>query len=218
MYLLKKSLHSNLKKISTCHQVCFQDSFSVKLGDAYVLKSFEWFLAADNRFLHHVEDEDENVIGYCGGFISRQKGDGSTSGMMQYGMKQAAIGIIKKPWLFFNAELRQFYPLVIKNIFRKFFSAKKKLTENFIGDETFEKKTGLVVIGINPDYQGKGAFEILMKNFEKESLNRKINKLSLSVKITNRRAINAYKKAGWQTADENAKALLMHKIITENNE
>jgi ribosomal protein S18 acetylase RimI-like enzyme len=218
MYLLKKSLPSNLKIIGVCHAECFADSFSVKLGNAYVIKSFEWFLAGDNRFLHHVENEEGNVIGYCGGFISLRTGDGSTSGMMQYSMKQAAAGMIKKPWLFFNEELKPFYPLIIKNIFRKFFPAKKKSDQNSDAIVNFEKKTGIVVIGVKPDHRGKGVFEILMKNFEKESLKRKINKLSLSVRSTNLRAINAYKKAGWQIENENGKAVLMSKILIANNE
>ncbi len=217
MFLLKKSLRLDLKKIGDCHKSCFKDSFSVKLGDGYINKSFEWFLTADNRFLHHVEDDNGNLTGYCGGFISRQLGDGSTSGMMQYAMGQAAMGIMKKPWLLFNKELRPFYPLVIKNIIKKLFFSKSQ-TNTSEAVINLKKKIGLVVIGVHPDHRGKGIFEMLMKNFEAEAIARKINKLSLSVKSNNARAIAAYKNAGWQVLSNENNGLIMTKVLPVNEE
>ncbi|MEP7319839.1 MAG: GNAT family N-acetyltransferase [Panacibacter sp.] len=193
--------------------MCFPNSFSTKLGSSFTEKTFEWFLAAENRFLFHIKD-GEQVAGYCGGFIARFAGDGSTSGMMQYAMKEAAIGILKKPWLFFNKEVLPFYPLIIKNIGRKVFANKNVATPSSVIIEPIEKKAGLVVIGVHPAYRGKGIFEMLMNEFEQESNKRQITQMYLSVKKDNSRAVNAYKKAGWFIVKEHTLSLEMSKNIS----
>ncbi|HEY6975068.1 MAG TPA: GNAT family N-acetyltransferase, partial [Chitinophagaceae bacterium] len=190
MYQLLETQLSTIKEIAICHQECFPNSFSSKLHNSYLTKTLEWFLASDNRFLFHIEAQNQ-VIGYCGGFKSSFRGDGSTSGMLQYAMKEAIMGIIKKPNLIFHRELRRHYPLIAKNIFKKIFRSKRIQT---IATDcvTSNSKIGLVVIGVHPDYRGKGVFELLMKNFEEESKKRGAREITLSVKSLNARAIAAY--------------------------
>lgn len=197
--------------MAICQMESFPESFGTKLGLHYTEKSLEWFLTGDNRFLFHVYDEN-NIIAYCGGFQSAGAGDGSTSGMMQYAMKEAAIAMFKKPWLFFNKDIIKFYPLIIKNIFRKL-SSRKKVPVHSNETHSREIKIGLVVIGVKPAFRGKGCFELLMKHFEETCKQRNASKMLLSVKATNRRAIAAYKKAGWQTGSETPQALEMYKYI-----
>ncbi|HRH51337.1 MAG TPA: GNAT family N-acetyltransferase [Panacibacter sp.] len=209
-----RSLQCDLKLIAHCNSACFPTSFSTKLGQSFTEKTFEWFLSAENLFLFHIKD-DTHVAGYCGGFISRYNGDGSTSGMMQYAMKEAAFGMLKRPWLFFNKELLPFYPLVIKNIYRKLFPGKTRNAElNAPTALITQRKTGLVVIGVHPDYRGKGIFEMLMNEFEKESSDKQISEMYLSVKKENIRAVNAYKKVGWYVTKENPFSLEMAKSIS----
>src|SRR3954464_8137783 len=101
MYQLRETQSPSIKDIAICHQKCFPNSFSSKLQNSYVAKTLEWFLGAENRFLFHIEAQHQ-VIGYCGGFQSLSPGDGSTSGMLQYAMKEAIMGIIKRPYLIFH--------------------------------------------------------------------------------------------------------------------
>ena len=211
MYQLKHTSQEQLSSVAVCHIASFPLSFGTKLGLAYTKKSLEWFLAGNNRFLFHISNDDK-VIGYCGGFQSKGLGDGSTSGMMLYAMKEAAIGMIKKPWLFFHKDIIRFYPLIIKNIFKKLTGKK---SSSFSSVETNNKLSavGLVVIGVHPDYRGKGCFELLMKHFEETCKQRNAAKMILSVKASNKRAIAAYKKAGWQTGLQTPKAIEMHKWL-----
>ena len=212
MRQISHSLLLDLPKLAFCHHACFPESFSTKLGLSFTAKSLEWFLAGENRFLFHIS-EDGSVIGYCGGFIAQYQGDGSTSGMMQYAMKEAAIGMLKKPGLFFNKEVIRFYPLIFKNIKRKIFplSQTPALSQDAGNIKTLS--AGLVVIGVDPDFRGKGAFEMLMNHFENEVLKRKITKMNLSVKKHNIAAIKAYAKAGWLTGKEHTESLEMHKEL-----
>jgi ribosomal protein S18 acetylase RimI-like enzyme len=211
MLQLRETKLSAIKEIAICHQKCFPDSLSSKLQNNYVAKTLEWFLGAENRFLFHIECNDE-VIGYCGGFQSSFPGDGSTSGMLQFAMKEAIMGVIKKPYLIFHSELLRRYPLIAKNIFKKIFGT-RRIETIAPGYATQNSKIGLVVIGVHPDYRGKGVFELLMKNFEEESKKRGVAKIILSVKSSNTRAIAAYKKAGWQIASQTKKDINMFKEL-----
>lgn len=199
--------------IAACHRLCFQDSPSTKIGFAYCCKTMEWFLAGSNRFLFHVVDEQNKVIGYCGGFCPEYTGDGSASGIMQYAMSEAVKGVIKNPWLIFNKEVMAMYPLIFKNIYSKILSRKKKYpaAENKTVSDT---RVGLVVIGVHPAFRGEGVFEMLMGQFEKEAVQRRISKMILSVKKENTRAVNAYKKLRWQVVKEHESSFEMIKYIT----
>ena len=203
---------SDLDKISACHRICFSNSFSTKLGTAVTVKTFEWFLAAENRFLFHISHNDQ-VIGYIGGLHPQYNGDGSTSGMMRYAMKEATVAISKKPWLIFSKEAIAMYPLIFKNIYHKVFKVSHNNNAGDISNAAdFQNRIGLVVIGVHPGYRGKGIFELLIKQFEHEALLRKVSKLTLSVKTDNRHAINAYKKAGWLIAREHRNSVEMYKM------
>jgi len=211
MFHLYSTLTQQLPEVAHCHIASFPGSFGTKLGYAYTLRSLEWFLAGNNRFLFHIE-EDGKVIGYCGGFQSKGTGDGSTSGMMQYALKEAAAGMFKKPWLFFHKDVMRFYPLIIKNIWRKITGTKKNPVINPVAGN-IPAHIGLVVIGVHPAYRGRGCFELLMKNFETECITRNAAKMILSVKASNGRAIAAYKKAGWQITADTEQAIEMYKLL-----
>lgn len=206
---LFSSLHKNIPSIANCHVACFPNSLSGKLGLKYVIKTFEWFLAENNRFLFHIENEGK-VVGYCGGFISRGLGDGSSSGMLQHAFKEAVIGIIKKPWLAFHPEVRAMYPFVFRNV-QNFFSTKKKSFTP--AQENQGKLSGLVVIGVHPQYRGTGIFDGLMLHFFEESKRLGAIGSKLSVKRTNARGINAYKKFDWEIIEEHDKTIVLKKIF-----
>jgi len=213
MYVSEQTQLFQIKDVVECHRRCFPSSLSTKLGSSYLIKSFEWFLSGENKFLFHIT-QDSIVVGYCGGFRSSFVGDGSTSGMMQYAMKEAVVGMLKHPLLFFSKEVISFYPLIFRNFFKKFLFKKEKNKKLFTTAVGNEKKIGLVVIGVHPDYRGKGYFELLMHEFENECRKRSAVKSTLSVKSTNGRAIAAYKKAGWEIGAMNAQEIKMFKVLS----
>lgn len=210
MLSLHSTLPEQLDAVTECHRTCFASSFGTKVGYAYSRRSMEWFLAGDNRFLFHVTSHGK-VIGYCGGFQSKGIGDGSTSGMMQFAMKEAITGIIKKPWLLFNKEIRPFYPLIFKNIYRKIFA--KQIVFQPTPSNNFSNIIGLVVIGVLPAYRGKGCFNLLMQHFAEVCKKRGSYQMRLSVRTSNVRAIAAYKKAGWLIGAQKKETIEMYKNI-----
>ena len=213
MLLIQKSSPSDLSFIADCQKICFPDSFSVKRGQPYLIKSLEWFLTGENRFLYHVHMGDR-FVGFCGGFVPQFTGDGSTSGIMRYAMFPALKGVLQHPSLLFYREIRPFYPLIFKNIQKKIFpNLFRKKATSFKDLIPFDKRLGLVIIGVVPDFRGKGVFELLMKTFEGEADKRKICRLVLSVRSENKRAINAYLKLGWKISDSLLNSLEMEKFI-----
>lgn len=211
MYQIVQSGKSDITSIARCHNECFKNSLSSQLGLAYIKKTFEWFFDKDNRFLFHVVVNGK-VAGYCGGFIPQYIGDGSTSGMMQYAMPQAITGALLHPWLLLHKDVRAMYPLIFKNIKRRLF--KKQVAAKPVEPvKTFDKRVGLVVIGVLPQQRGTGIFQALMREFENKARSYNIHKLVLTVRKNNARAIRAYTKQGWFTVNEHLQTLELCKNL-----
>lgn len=212
--MLHNSLLIDLDKLADCHAACFPNSFATQLGRSYVKKTLEWFLVNENRFLYHITHE-QIVIGYCGGFIPQFVGDGSSSGMLQYAFKQAVIGVLKKPWLLFNAELVKHYPLIWRNIRKKILpkSVQPGSAQTVSERKPFSKYVGLVVIGVHPQFRGSGTFNTLMEQFFEKAHSFGLSRCILSVKQDNFRAIKAYEKFGWQVIEELGENFVLEKNI-----
>ncbi len=212
MFLQSNSKPKDLEDIAICQMLCFPSSFNTKLGKSFVVKTLQWFLQTDKRFLFHVVHNDE-VVGFCGGFTPQFYGDGSSSGMLQFAFKEAVMGVIKKPWLFFNKELRAYYPFIIRNIKKKLGLRKTNAATQQPKNFVFVSTVGLVVIGVHPSHRGKGVFEMLMNEFEKKSMDLSIQTCMLSVRANNARAIAAYKKMGWLVKENQVSSIVMSKEI-----
>jgi ribosomal protein S18 acetylase RimI-like enzyme len=191
---------------------CFQNSLATKLGKKYVQKTFEWFLVEEKRFLFHVLKDDE-VVGYCGGFIPKGMGDGSSSGMLQYAFKEAVRGIINRPWLIFNPEVWAMYPFIFKNIKRRLLGKGKNTSLDTTQTSDRNKYAGLVVIGVHPTYRGTGIYDSLMEYFLKKSEELGAIGCQLSVKKDNYRGLAAYKKFGWDILKENDSTYVLQRIF-----
>ncbi|MBX2932316.1 MAG: GNAT family N-acetyltransferase [Chitinophagaceae bacterium] len=182
------------------------------MGKKFVTKALSWFLNKESKFLYFIE-KDEKVVGFCGGFVPQFYGDGSSSGMLQHAFKEACWGVVKKPWLLFNTELKKHYPLISRNILKKLklrkTTAVSKQPDNFV----FEKYVSLVVIGVHPSCRGTGIFEQLMKEFDNIAITKNVPIVRLSVKKDNARAIAAYKKMGWNIEEEMNDTYKMNKIL-----
>jgi ribosomal protein S18 acetylase RimI-like enzyme len=123
------------------------------------------------------------------------------------------MGIVKKPWLLVNKELRNYYPFIARNIKKKLGLKKTLAAETKPTNYVFKESVGLVVIGVHPAYRGKGIFEILMKEFEQKALQLNIKNCNLSVRADNARAIAAYTKMGWQIQSQKDNAIIMFKHL-----
>ncbi len=204
------SNYSHLNKLTDCHCLCFPNSLATKLGKTYVKKTIEWFLADSQRFIFHVEVNGE-VAGYCGGFIPKGIGDGSSSGMLQFGFNEAIKGFITKPWLAFNKEVRAAYPFIFRNIKRKLFNNVNATTIVPKEPEKYVVNPGLVVICVQPKYRGTAVFGMLMNQFDVAVKSYGFSNGFLSVRVDNKKAIKGYKRHGWTILETTYNTHVMQK-------
>jgi len=206
---IKIAKQENIQRIALCHRAAFPDSLSTALGLDYVSVMLSWYLSNENTFLFFV-DENNHCLGYCGGMVRTKQGVGSASSMAQYSFNSAVKSFMLKPWLLLHPEIGTKYKFIFKNIANRFLKRKDN-----IGDagKSFEPYAGLVVIGVDPYYQGKGYGSLLLKEFENISRQRGLRKLILTVNSYNTQAINSYSKNGWKIVQVKEKSTSMEKLL-----
>ena len=205
---------ADLKTLALCHIKAFPKSFSSRLGKNYVAKMLGWYLSTDKSFIFHLI-ENNKTIGYCGGIIvDGTLSTGSASGMTQYSFNDAIKAMMVRPWLLFHPEVTKRYAFLWRNIKTKLGLYYPKRSQAQKKKLALEPQIGLVVIGVNPEYQGKGYGSVILKEFEKKAFQYKIPKLQLSVKISNSKAIKAYKRNGWEIVRKTGDAYSMIKYLS----
>ena len=213
---LAPTLRADLLQVANCHLAAFPHSLASALGQRYAAGMLSWYLSTDKTFLFHIEDETGRCAGYCGGMISDGSlGTGSASGMAQHTFRAAVWAFVAHPWVLFHPEVRAKWPLLRKNLLMKLglrrrvhFSSeqKEKMAK--------EPQVGLVVIGVDPTYQGKGYGSALLKEFERRAVEvYGIRKLQLTVRADNAAAIRAYERNGWSLDSERGGSVCMIKIL-----
>lgn len=209
MVEVKSAEEADLEKIAACHCAAFPGSLSSAMGIDFAKVMLRWYLANDNTFLFFIE-ENQKCLGYCGGMVKTVWGVGSASSMAQYSFNAAVTGFIKRPWLISHPEVRAKFSFITKNIINRFIRKKKLVGEPGV---MFEPYAGLVVIGVDPRFQGKGFGSLLLLEFERLSVLRGLNKMVLSVRSDNTQAITSYTRNGWHITQVNGLSTSMEKRL-----
>jgi ribosomal protein S18 acetylase RimI-like enzyme len=206
------TISKDLINIVKCHKSAFPNALSSKMGTPFILKMMEWYVTSDRGILFHLENENNEIIGYCGGIITKQEGlHGAVTSISQYAFNTFIISYLIKPWLIFHPENIKKITYIKKNILLKFGLHK---TVETINKEEFRPFIGLIVIGLKKENQGKGIGSILLNEFEKRAMNNNdIEKISLSVKPENLNAIKSYSKNGWKIGKQTKTSIQMYKLI-----
>ena len=202
----------DLVNIVKCHKSAFPNALSSKMGNTFISKMMEWYIESERGVLFHIENKNKEIIGYCGGIITKQKGlHGAVTSISQYSFNTFLISYLKRPWLIFHPENIKKIPYIRRNIIIKLgLNKSDKINKN----EDFIPFMGLVVIGLRKDNQGKGIGGILLNEFEKRAKEiYKVKKISLSVKLQNINAIKAYSKNGWKIGEQTKKTIQMFKFL-----
>lgn len=214
--LLHSSTQSDLPALARCHRAAFPDALASALGQRYCTRMLSWYLSTDKTFLFHIEDGQGRCAGYCGGMISDGSlGTGSASGMAQHTFRQAVWAFLTHPWVLFHPEVRAKWPVLWKNILMKL-GLRKRVHFSPQQKESMARDphAGLVVIGVDPAYQGQGYGSLLLREFERRAMEvYGVRKLQLSVRADNHQAIRAYERNGWVRGEEKGGSLGMWKRL-----
>ena len=107
----------DLINIVKCHKSAFPNALSSKLGNTFILKMMEWYIESDRGVLFHLENKNNEIIGYCGGIITKQKGiHGAVTSISQYSFTTFVISYLIRPWLFFQPEHIQKITYIKQNL------------------------------------------------------------------------------------------------------
>lgn len=207
-----RSTETDLAAIALCHRRTFPGSLSSQLHTSFTIKMLNWYLADDRGVLFHIQHEHV-IIGYCGAIRTLKPGlPGSSTSMAQYSFMAMMKALLLKPWLIFHVENMKRIPLIKKNILLKL-GFSKAVQNVSSSSESFIPFWGLVVIGVDPLYQGKGVGSLLLQEFERLARLDGVSKINLSVKKENQKAIQTYERNGWLKLSINQDSLTMYKTL-----
>jgi GNAT superfamily N-acetyltransferase len=163
---IRLSTLSDLYQIAQCHKAAFPDSLSSKLSANFRMKMLSWYILDVRGVLFHVTEKNE-VVGYCGGVITMLPGlPGAATSITQFSFRAFIISFMIRPWLILHPENTSRFPFIIKNILMKIrLKNHIKTTQNT--QENFQTFWGLVVIGVIPEFHGKGFGSFLLQEFER---------------------------------------------------
>ncbi len=212
--MLKTTTLNDLPAIARCHCAAFPGALASALGRRYVAHMLSWYLSSDKTFIFHLENEQGLCAGYCGGIVSDGTlGTGSASGMAQHSFKAAVWAFVTHPWVLFHPEVRAKWPLLWRNLLMKIgLRPKAHFNAAQQANRAQDPQVGLVVIGVDPAFQGKGYGSVLLREFERRATEiYGIRKLQLSVLADNLPAIRAYERNGWVKTELQGRSLGMVK-------
>lgn len=203
----------HLPMMAKCHRKAFPNTLSSSMGQHYVEKMLEWYLADPNAFAFFVEEKGI-CIGYCGGIVvDGSVAVGSASGMIQYSFKAAVLALLVRPWLFLHTEFLKKYRLVLKNVWRRLRASFGVPVPRLAPRNPISPHVGLVVIGVDPAFQKKGYGSVLLKEFERQSVERGFKHMILTVRSDNEKAIRSYERNGWQRTKVEDNSTTMEKRL-----
>lgn len=202
--------------MARCHMAAFPKTLSTAMGQNYVEKMLEWYLVDDRAFIFYLE-ESGKCIGYCGGLkVEGLSRVGSASSMIQYSYNEAVKALLSRPWLFLHREFVLKYRLVLKNVINRISKKFRFGTTKSVTRRHTDPHTGLIVIGVDPAFQGKGYGSLLLKEFEKISSALGHEQMMLTVRTDNVQAIRSYSKNGWLVTYQDRKSTTMEKRIDQS--
>ncbi len=214
--MLKTSTANDLPAIARCHRAAFPRSLATALGQRYTAHMLSWYLSSEKTFIFHIETETGRCAGYCGGLVNDGTlGTGSASGMAQHSFKAAVWAFLTHPWVFFHPEVRAKWPVLWRNLLMKLgLRSRVHATPEQRAAKALDPQVGLVVIGVDPAFQGKGYGSQLLREFERRAVEGYgIHKLQLSVLANNAQAIRAYERNGWVRGEVSGGSLGMIKEV-----
>lgn len=203
----------DLVRIAQCHKTVFPSALTSKMGINYLTKIFSWYLSTDKAFLFFIQ-HNEKVVGYAGGiFVDGTLEHGSASSITQYTFNDAIKALFFHPWLLLHPDFLKRYRFFTRNILTRFVNKFKK-NKIRTASQQVEPHTGLVVIGVDPSFQGKGYGTMLLKEFEKITIESGFRKMVLTVNPNNTNAIQSYSRNGWIITNTLKKSVSMEKVLS----
>ncbi len=188
---VRKAESSDLLEIGRCHIISFPGEFMSQMGICWLKSLYNEFIKHPRGISLVAVDNENNIIGFAFGGERKIRDTFLKNAVYKYCFliffKFLTCKIIRKKLIRHLA-----------HIFRS-----KGHEGNSKDEESDQGLQGsLLSIGVSPRAQAKGVGTLLVQNFEQHAKNMGFNKMMLTVRKDNLKAIQFYKKNGWNEISE----------------
>lgn len=198
MITFKDAKESDMASVAKLHIDCFQGTFIASLGLELIENYYCEYLKENCPFV--LAYEDNNLIGFCMGYYDGSK---ARESFLEHNKKQLIRRLLKL-CLSFNR-------LAISKCWHYIFPAKKPKKDK--DKQPIKAEADLLSICVKEIYRGLGVSKGLVQEFEKKLIENEKKDVTLSVYMTNDRAIGFYKKMGYSIVDESVDEYKMYKQL-----
>jgi ribosomal protein S18 acetylase RimI-like enzyme len=198
---VRRMTHNDVNEVTDAHLRAFKGYLNASIGRSYVCEFLRWFINSPIGISLVLESEGK-LIGYVVGAKL-----GYNKELNKALLKTGIISIVAHPGVLFH---RHFIGNV-RNRLKSLFSKGTKFESANI--EPAGSGVSLVGIAIDPQCSKKGGGSLLIKAFEKESIQARYNYMKLSVYEINQSALNLYTRNGWQLLSNESPVLYYYKVI-----
>jgi GNAT superfamily N-acetyltransferase len=214
--LAQAAAAEELMAVARCHCAAFPHALASALGEKFVSNMLSWYPTTGKGFIIYMESEPGTVVAYCSGlYKDGSLRTGATSGMAQHSWGAAIWAILQRPGVIFHPEWREKWGIIWQNLRLRF-----NLSSSVLTPATFKKAMAaspylaLASIAVHPDYQDLGVGSQLLYAIEQKAItNFQVNRIQLSVRTENTKAIHFYKRRGYNTSQESAHSIQMDKNL-----
>lgn len=170
------------------HREAFAGYMNTRLGDAYIKEFLKWYMHSAKRIALVAADESGQLIGYV---VGATLDEGSL--MNRDLVAVAARGLMLRPWLFWDAQIRR----TLKGRLNIILQRQQRVPPSPQPDLP-QPTMSLVGIGVSQVARGKRCGVQLLQAFEGRTRDLGVPSMRLSVYPENSAARRLYERSGWQ--------------------
>ena len=198
MIIFKDATENDMASVAKLHVDCFQGTFIASLGLKLIENYYREYLKEKSPFV--LAYEDNSLIGFCMGYYDGSK---ARESFMAQNKKQLILRLIELCLSFNRLALSKCWYYVFP----------PKMPKKEKDKKPVKAEADLLSICVKEIYRGLGISKSLVHEFEKKLIENEKKDVTLSVYMTNDRAIGFYKKMGYSIVDETVDEYKMYKQL-----
>jgi len=196
-FVIRPICAADLCRVAQAHSMAFHDTFLTKLGRGAVTRYYESLLGGPYKQRSVVAVSEDAVTGYCfSGIFS-----GATTSFLKKNLFYLCLQLLRRPGLLLT---RMFFKKALTGTLLILGVNKKK---NPSGKEPPAYR--ILAIAVLPESQGSGAAKELMEHCEQAAREMGYDRIGLTVKRNNARAIRFYEKRAYRDDGSSEKSEYM---------
>ena len=196
--------------VAALHSLCFPDYFLTGLGEHILSFYYSHYEGRPESICYVARSSSRRVVGFVAGSLNY-----STCLRSFYRARFLSLALAIGRAFFLSADLRrkiwQRTPHIREAIRSRLRVPRPR--EDLANAETDAGTAVLASVAVDPEFRGTEVAADLFRLFEQHARKLRANRLELSVRKSNARAVAFYKKAGWRAAGYEGRNLVFEKML-----